>query len=65
MNFQRIVNGSMFISLVGIGYSRRSSRQFSSLLETINAIYEHKRVGDEKPLATGKALVLLPEYITK
>jgi hypothetical protein len=64
-NFQRIAKESRFISLVGIDYSRRSSRQFSWLLETINAIYEHKRIDDEKALAAGKPLVPLPEYVIK
>jgi hypothetical protein len=64
-HFQRIAKESRFISLVGIDYSRRNPRQFSWLLETINAIYEEKRADDEKALATGSPLVPLPEYVIK
>jgi hypothetical protein len=60
---ERAIPKTRFLTLVSTDYSRRGSRQFSWLVETIKKIYENKFAEDEKALASGLPLTPLPEFV--
>jgi hypothetical protein len=60
---ERSMPKTRFLTLVSTDYSRRASRQFTWLIETIKQLYEHKYAEDEKALASDLPLTPFPEFV--